>query len=242
MSDSHLENCPTCGHDISSDDGSIVHCESCGAPMADDAKFCSECGVARSPAPIVPPVVDETASIDDLLRGSRVRIGRRANEQAVRRALASDRVVHLATHGILNSNSPMFSRIELSPSGRDGSARDGRLEVHEVLGLTIRSPLVFLSGCETGLGAAWSTEFSRGEDYTTLAQAFLYAGANNVIATLWPIADDGAAVFVENFYTEFQRSSPAESLVSAQRLMLSDSRYRAPYYWAAYQLASIGAQ
>ena len=89
---------------------------------------------------------------------------------------------------------------------------------------------------------AWSTEFFRGEDYTTLAQAFLYAGALNVIATLWPIDDAGAAEFVQHFYTAYQRASPGEALVEAQRRMISDPRYGAPYYWAAYQLAGTGAQ
>ena len=74
----------------------------------------------------------------------------------------------------MNSRNSLFSRIELTPgSGEPGD--DGRLEVHELLRLRIRSPLVFLSGCETGVGAAWSNQFARGEDYATLAQAFLYA-------------------------------------------------------------------
>ncbi len=55
-------------------------------------------------------------------------------------------------------------------------ADDGQLEVHEIIGLRVHSPLVFLSGCETGLGGAWSTGFAPGDDFATLARAFLYAG------------------------------------------------------------------
>jgi CHAT domain-containing protein len=144
-------------------------------------------------------------------------------------------MVHLATHGIMNSRNPMFSRIELAP-GRGGANDDGRLEVHELLGLRIGAPLVFLSGCETGVGTSWSTQFARGEDYATLAQAFLYAGARTVAATLWQIGDDGAAVFAERFYAQLRTMAPAEALAAAQREMLRGSRYASPYYWAGYQV------
>ena len=69
------------------------------------------------------------------------------------------------------------------------------LEVHEVVGLLVRSRLVFLSGCETGLGAAGARAFAAGEDYATLARAFHYAGAREVVATLWRVEDRGAAEF-----------------------------------------------
>jgi CHAT domain-containing protein len=73
-----------------------------------------------------------------------------------------------------------------------------------------------------------------------LSQAFLFAGARTVIATLWPIADDGAAVFAERFYHHLQRVAPPEALASAQRDLLQTATYGAPYYWAAYQIAGPG--
>jgi CHAT domain-containing protein len=105
-----------------------------------------------------------------------------------------------------------------------------------VLTLRIKAPLVFLSGCETGVGAAWSTQFARGEDYATLAQAFLYAGARTVAATLWRIGDEGAAVFAGRFYEQLGALAPAEALAAAQREMMKDLAYGSPYYWAGYQL------
>jgi CHAT domain-containing protein len=148
-------------------------------------------------------------------------------------------MVHVATHGVMNPRSPMFSRIELAPGG-SGSSDDGRLEVHELLTLRITAPLVFLSGCETGVGAAWSTQFARGEDYATLAQAFLYAGARSVAATLWQIGDNGAALFAERFYAQLKTMSPAEALAAAQREMSRDPRWASPYYWAGYQIFGQG--
>jgi CHAT domain-containing protein len=166
--------------------------------------------------------------------------GRRASERRFRQALAEAEVVHVATHGTLNVLNPLFSFLEFAPGPEERGENDGRLEIHEVLGLAINSSLVFLSGCETGLGASWSTEFERGEDYATLALAFLYAGADNVVATLWPVEDEGAAAFAERFYAELQHSDPVFALARAQREMLSHPTYSEPYYWAAYRLAGAG--
>ena len=175
------------------------------------------------------------------IRGSRTYVGERADETTLRGALGRDGLVHVATHGVMNARNPMFSRIELSRgAAAAGSADDGRLEVHEVLRLRVKSPLVFLSGCETGAGIAGSTHWSRGEDYATLAQAFLYAGTRDVIATLWQIQDEGAANFAGRFYGHLRTSSSAAALAQTQRDMIHDSRFSAPYYWASYVISGEG--
>ena len=135
----------------------------------------------------------------------------------------------------------MFSAIRLVAPRADARADDdGRLETHEVLALTVRSRLVFLSGCETALGPAWSTSFERREDYVTLAQAFLFAGAQNVVATLWRIEDHSAAELADVFYRSLPRMSPVEALAEAQRSLIRSGRYRRPYYWAAYVVSGSG--
>ncbi|MGH7565641.1 MAG: CHAT domain-containing protein [Gemmatimonadota bacterium] len=166
--------------------------------------------------------------------------GDRATESALRRALSSETVVHIASHGALNFRSPLFSRIELFRKVIGDPADDGRLEVHEILEFPIRSPLVFLSGCETGVGEAWSSGFARGEDYATLASAFLYAGAGSVVATLWRIDDRGAAELATRFYHHLSERSPAEALALAQRDLLRSETYSRPYYWAGYRISGDG--
>jgi CHAT domain-containing protein len=151
-------------------------------------------------------------------------------------------MAHVASHGVLNRMNPLFSRIELNPGRHQSPIDDGRLEVHEVLGIQIRSPLVFLSGCETGLGPGGSRRYAPGEDYATLAAAFLAAGARQVVATLWAIPDSGAAVFAGRFYEELTRADPAEALATTQRIQLADGRFRHPYYWAGYRLAGVGSR
>ena len=184
----------------------------------------------------------EVDTISRLLRAPAPFLGSAATESTFRAALGQTRVVHVATHGVLNPRAPMFSRIELArANGASGlPSNDGRLEVHEVLALPIRSPLVFLSGCETGTGAAWSTSFARGDDYATLAEAFLYAGARNVISTLWRIEDRGAAAFASSFYAAVGTKSPVEALGSAQRALLATGQFASPYYWAAYVVSGDG--
>jgi CHAT domain-containing protein len=163
--------------------------------------------------------------------------GDRATERELRRALSSGAIVHVASHGALNLGNPLFSRIELFRKVLGDPTDDGRLEVHEILDFPIRSPLVFLSGCETGVGEAWSSGFARGEDYATLASAFLYSGAGSVVATLWRIDDRGAAELATRFYRHLRGRSPADALALAQRDLLRSGRYRRPYYWAGYRIS-----
>jgi tetratricopeptide (TPR) repeat protein len=204
---------------------------------------------AQAPAEIFAPDVAglpgtgvEASTVARSLSRATLHLGRDAGEPVTRRGLASGGLVHLATHGELNPRNPMFSWLETAPGRRDDPGDDGRLEVHEILGLRVRSPLVFLSGCETGLGAAWSTGFAPGEDFATLARAFLYAGARNVVATLWRVDDRGAAAFAEEYYRRLEAEGPVDALAGAQRALAEGRRFAAPYYWAGYTLAGDGSR
>ena len=172
--------------------------------------------------------------------GSTVLVGARATERALRLALQSDGIVHVASHGVMEAESPMFSRIELA--GGDGAQADnGRLEVHEVLALRVNSPLVFLSGCETGVGEAWSSRYARTDDHATLDQAFLYAGARTVVATRWRVGDESAAAFAGRFYAHLSAGGDAaDAVAAAQRDLIRDRRFSAPRYWAAYAASGSG--
>ena len=190
----------------------------------------------------LPASRDEAAAVSRAL-ATNPRIDAAASESAVRRALHDASIVHVASHGTLDADRPMFSAVVLASAASAADTRpdnDGRLETHEVLALDVRSRLVYLSGCETALGASGQASFHNGEDYTTLAQAFLFAGARNVVATLWRIDDRGAAEFATRFYGALDESTPASALAAAQRAMIHDPRYSAPYYWAAYTVSGAG--
>jgi CHAT domain-containing protein len=184
--------------------------------------------------------VREVERFRGALPGSRVFRGRRATEERLREALNDGRIVHVATHGVMNARNPMFSRVLLAGDVRGGPENDGRLEVHELVGQQVASPLVFLSGCDTGSGIAWAPGVAGGQGYAALSQAFLYAGASNVVATLWPVQDKSAAEFTEQYYVALDSLGPGEALAEAQRRMLSRPDQNAPYYWAAYTLTGSG--
>jgi CHAT domain-containing protein len=74
----------------------------------------------------------------------------------------------------------------------------------------------------------------------TLAQAFLFAGAQNVVATLWRIDDRSAAELAGRFSRALLGASPAEALAAAQRELIGGGTYRRPYYWAAYVVSGSG--
>jgi CHAT domain-containing protein/tetratricopeptide (TPR) repeat protein len=182
----------------------------------------------------------EAASVSRATSSRSVFVGSSATEGQLRSALGRDGIVHVASHGVMNAVNPMFSRVELA-SGKSGSTEDdGSLELHELLRIPVKSGLVYLSGCETGLGASWSTAFMQSQDYATLSQALLYAGARNVVATLWRIDDLGASVFAQRFYSALSKVDPADALAIAQRSMIRDARYAAPRYWAAYTISGSG--
>jgi len=167
-------------------------------------------------------------------------LGQRATERQLRETFTRPGIVHIASHAQVNHVNPMFSHVELARGPSGALSDDGHFEVHELLGIAVKSQLVFLSGCETGAGTSWSTSFRRAQDYATLSQAFLYSGARDVVATLWRIDDRGAAVFAGRFYRELVGRPAAEALAMAQRAMIRDPAFSSPRYWAAYTITGRG--
>jgi CHAT domain-containing protein len=205
------------------------------------ADMSEESSVVFAPFPSeLSGTLEDATAVRAETRGKKGYIGTSATEARLRDALEHRGNVHVASHAVLNQSNPMFSRIELSPGKWGAPGDDGYLDVHELLQMSVRSDLVYLSGCETGAGAAWSTAFRRSQDYATLSQSILYAGAQNVIATLWRIDDLGASVFAKRFYAALAKGSPTDALAYAQRQMISDPRYGAPRYWAGYTISGSG--
>ena len=163
--------------------------------------------------------------------GARVLMGDEATELAFRREAPRRRVLHLATLGVLNKHNPLFSFIELVPGG----AHDGRLEVHEVFGLTLAADLVVLSACQTGLGSGALADVPTGDDWVGLTRAFLHAGAARVVATLWPVDDWATAALMERFYEALASDDdPVRALARAQRAVRDARATADPFYWAGF--------
>jgi len=167
-----------------------------------------------------------------------IHLGREATAGALHTAGGSYRIVHLATRGVLDRRNPLFSYVELAP---ELNGDDGRLEVHEVYRMTLKTDLLVLTACQTGLGSGSVADVPNGDDWVSLVRAFVSAGANNVLATLWAIDDARTAVLAAAVHRHIAAgASYARALALAKRESLRRSDMAAPYYWAGLVLS--GAQ
>jgi CHAT domain-containing protein len=161
-------------------------------------------------------------------------VGRDASKRALRAAAPKRAIIHLATYGVLNKDNPLFSFVELAPQGAD----DGRLEVHEVFGLDLHARLVVLSACQTALASGTQADVPPGDDWLGLVEAFHFAGASTVLATLWPVEDRATADLMTLFYAALNAGrSEAEALAEAQRATLRKKTTAHPFYWAGFTLS-----
>jgi CHAT domain-containing protein len=147
--------------------------------------------------------------------------------------LTQYRIIHFATHGLLNSQHPELSGIVLSLFDEQGRPQDGFLRLHDIYNLRLASDLVVLSACKTGLGKE-----IKGEGLVGLTRGFLYAGAPRVVASLWKVDDRATAELMKLFYQRMLRDGlrPSAALRKAQIDMLKRPRWAAPYYWAGFTL------
>ena len=158
-----------------------------------------------------------------------------ANEENIEsRDVSKYRILHIATHGLLNAERPQFTGVVLSLVGN--KSEDGFLRTDEVFNLRLGSPLVILSACETGLGKE-----KRGEGVMGLTRAFMYAGAPTVGVSLWSVADKSTADLMTDFYKRLLTNSatpvaPSAAMREAQLAMIAGKKYSAPFYWAPFVL------
>jgi CHAT domain-containing protein len=147
--------------------------------------------------------------------------------------LSQYRIIHFATHSLLNSQHPELSGIVLSLVDENGRPQDGFLRLHDIYNLKIAADLVVLSACKTALGKE-----IKGEGLIGLTRGFLYAGAPRVVASLWKVDDRATAELMELFYKGMLRDGmrPAAALRRAQIDMSKRPRWAAPYYWAGFTL------
>jgi CHAT domain-containing protein len=185
----------------------------------------------------IPRLIASGAEADGIMSAVPWRTGLKAvgfaatRERVLGSELASYRIVHFATHGIINSEHPELSGIVLSLFDSEGHSQNGFLRLHDIYNLRLPADLVVLSACSTGLGKE-----VRGEGLIGLTRGFMYAGASGVIASLWKVDDDATAELMKNFYEAmFQKGmSPAAALRESQLALSQQKRWQSPYYWAGF--------
>src|SRR3989440_4814610 len=135
-------------------------------------------------------------------------------------------IIHIATHGHSRLDAPNFSYVLLA---------DGQLNAIDAFSLDLRRcELVTLSGCETGLALSGG-----GDEQLGLGRAFLAAGAESLLMSLWPVEDNATNELMQSFYQHLLKGeSKVQALRSAQCSLLhsASSAYTHPYFWAAFRL------
>ncbi len=143
------------------------------------------------------------------------------------------RIIHIATHGILNPEYPELSGLVFSLVDKQGQPQPGFLRLNDIYNLNLPADLVVLSACETGIGKQLKSEGLLG-----LTRGFMYAGAERVAATLWKVDDIATSELMKRFYTYMlSEGKPASvALRQAQLDMVNSSEWSAPFYWAGFVL------
>jgi len=152
---------------------------------------------------------------------------------AISPALARYRIVHFATHGLLDNTHPELSGLVFSLFNQRGQSQEGYLDLQDIYHLSLPVDLVVLSACETALG-----KDVKGEGIVGLTRGFMYAGASRVMASLWRVDDSATAELMTRFYRalEKEQMSPAAALRYSQLLMWKQRRWSLPFYWAAFEI------
>jgi CHAT domain-containing protein/tetratricopeptide (TPR) repeat protein len=152
---------------------------------------------------------------------------------AISAVLGQYRIVHFATHGLVNNQHPGLSGLVLSLVDERGKPQNGFLRLYEIYNLKLNADLVVLSACQTAVG-----EEIKGEGLLGLTRGFMYAGTPRVVATLWQVDDRAASELMKRFYQKMlgEGLRPAAALRAAQVSMQRDDRWRGPHYWAAFTL------
>ncbi len=171
---------------------------------------------------------DEVTALVTLYQGQNVigLSGSNATETALKmHAPLADRI-HLASHAWLDNDQIRLSGVLLAAD----ESNDGLLQIYEIMGMPLQTRCVVLSACNTGRG----TNFW-GEGVVGFAHAFLYAGAQSLVLSWWPIQDESTSVFMTRFHHDMLAGrSPSNALRSTALWMKEQPRYQHPFYWAAF--------
>ena len=151
--------------------------------------------------------------------------GDRPTKASVTQKMASAKLIHLATHGLLDDRRGLGSAIALAPSGSD----NGLLTAEEILDLKLNADLVVLSACDTGRGTI------TGDGVMGLSRSLISAGAPSVIVSLWAVPDAPTSALMTQFYQNLQQN-PDKAQALRQAMLTTMQQHPQPRDWAAFTL------
>ncbi|MEW5861795.1 MAG: CHAT domain-containing protein, partial [Cyanobacteriota bacterium] len=174
----------------------------------------------------LPWAEQEAKDIAKLLKTQAI-TGSQATKVAIAQALPKAKIIHLATHGLLDDYRGLGSAIALAPSNND----DGLLTAEEILNLKLNAELVVLSACDTGRGRI------TGDGVIGLSRSLISAGVPSVVVSLWQVPDNSTAFLMTEFYKNLQQNSnKATALRNAMLTTMKQQQYSDPMQWAAFTL------
>lgn len=169
---------------------------------------------------------------------SRPLLGNRATEAAVRELAPDARILHIASHGLANTQRPDYSAIVLATPEGGSTADDGILHAYEVERMRLGAEIVVLSACETGLG-----QVRGAEGMMALDRAFLVAGAGAVVSSLWTVDDASTELLLRTFHERLRDGEAADVALAAAMLHVRKTpKWSDPHYWAAFRVVGTGAR
>ncbi len=199
----------------------------------------------------LPGTEKELADITDLFDKNKINYedfeGQQASEDEIK-SISTPQVLHIATHGFFlpeatrtgegQSQNPLLNSglllasCQKKPHLKNPAINDGVLTAYEVSTLPLfKTSLVVLSACETGLG-----DVKNGEGVYGLQRAFLMAGAEQVMMSLWKVDDEATREFMVLFYTGWiELKNTGEAYQYAKKKLMD--KYQHPYYWGAFVLS-----
>ncbi len=153
--------------------------------------------------------------------------GSQATKASITQQMLKARIIHLATHGLLNEvkRRDLPGAIALAPSGND----DGLLTSSEILDLKLNAELVVLSACNTGRGKL------TGDGVVGLSRALISAGVSSIIVSLWFVPDDATAELMAEFYRQLEQN-PNKAQALRQAMLMTMKMHPTPQDWAAFTL------
>jgi CHAT domain-containing protein len=171
---------------------------------------------------------------------SKVYIGAEAREDRLKAEATQARVLHFATHGILNNASPMYSHLVLAQGDTN---EDGLLEAWELMQLDLKADLAVLSACETARG-----RFGAGEGIIGLSWAMFIAGVPSIVVSQWKVESASARDLMISFHRQAltspvvakSKATKAEALRQAALKLMKNSETSHPFYWAGFVLVGDG--
>ncbi len=155
-----------------------------------------------------------------------------ASEDAFKSSAPVYNILHIATHGILNKKKPALSGLIFAQPSDASESEDGILYVAETYNLSLNADLLVLSSCESGVG-----EYIKGEGVMALTRGFLYAGAKNIVHSLWKVADETTSRLMIEFYRQILvGESYSVALRQAKLRLIADPETAFPVSWSSFVL------